>query len=362
MELLLLLVGFSYVLFIMLLFFFWERTSQITGDFNGKVSVLVAVRNEESNIEALLQALIHQNYKDKEIIVIDDASEDNTRALVTRFENNGVKLLINKGTGKKSAIETGVQEANGEIIICTDGDCSMGEEWLFTMVKGFSDQKKQLISGPVSYYAESSFEKIQQIELASLIGTGAATISLGSPSMCNGANIAYRKSAFERVNGFKENKQIASGDDEFLMHTIYKHLGSSAIDFQKDSRAIVNTAPNKTFKALYHQRKRWASKWGAYRVPFAKMLAVVVFLYHLFFPTLIVLGSLKVVAWSSVLLIHCMKLISQFIFLRRVLSFLRVKNHVFLFLLVVFLYDLYVIFFALTSFNKGYYWKGRETR
>ena len=70
------------------------------------------------------------------------------------------------------------------------------------------------------YTRTSPFDALQTVEFASLIGSGACTMALGHPTMCNGANLCYEKRVFTEVGGFAGVDHLASGDDEFLMHKI----------------------------------------------------------------------------------------------------------------------------------------------
>ena len=77
----------------------------------------------------------------------------------------------------------------------------------------------------------------------SLIGTGAASIGLQRPLFCNGANLAIRKTIFEK-NKNKIRNEISSGDDVFLMHSV-KNNSKKSIRFMKSFEAIVLTQPKK---------------------------------------------------------------------------------------------------------------------
>lgn len=104
----------------------------------------------------------------------------------------------------------------------------------------------------------------QYIDFVSLQGITAASVSAGFHAMCNGANLAYRKDVFYRVNGFKGIDNIASGDDMLLMNKI-KHEFPNAIGFLFSKDAIVSTSPMPDWKAFFNQRIRWASKADKYK-------------------------------------------------------------------------------------------------
>ena len=97
------------------------------------------------------------------------------------------------------------------------------------------------------------------MEFASLIGVGGASIKLGYPNICNGANLSFRKDSFKHLNGYNGNGHIASGDDEFLLQK-FASFNSKGIRFMKDPQALITTIPQKSLIEFYHQRKRWTRK------------------------------------------------------------------------------------------------------
>ena len=229
--------------------------------------MLVPVRNEEQHIANLVQDLIAQNYPIAlfNIIIIDDHSTDQTATIVRSFSNSNLRLLqlsIEKpiNSYKKRAIATAIAECDSELIITTDGDCRMGSDWIASIVSMYEQEQCQLISSPVAYHQEKSLaEKIQTVEFELLIAAGAACIQNKFPNTCNGANLAYTRAAYHAVGGFKGIDELASGDDELLLHKIHKQF-PDGLRFLKESSAIVYTEAKGTLRSFYQQRKRWASK------------------------------------------------------------------------------------------------------
>src|SRR4030095_3544460 len=115
------------------------------------ISVIIAARNEEANIEALINSLAGQTYPKQlfEVIVVDDHSEDRTWELI---QQNAIALSLkcirlkdrvrpdeNLRSYKKRAIEEGISLATGELIVTTDADCRFEPEWLRT-IAAFHDE------------------------------------------------------------------------------------------------------------------------------------------------------------------------------------------------------------------------------
>lgn len=342
------------------------------------ISVIIPVRNEAKNIISLLKDLEKQSYPSDmfEVIVAEDDSTDNTLALVTDFQKiTSLRLIINSlppkennSSPKKRAINSSIQLAHGDLIVTTDGDCRVGEHWL-EMIAHFQEEKKAyLISSPVTFINETNslmkslWQQVQTIEFSSLIGSGACAMFIGKPNMCNGANLAYLTRIFHEVGGFSGNENLASGDDEFLMHKIAARF-PDRVCFLKSQDAIVETQAHDSLKSFYYQRKRWASKWKHYNNPLVTALAVFIFLTNF---SLIVSAALFLFAkidLINLLIIFSLKFSAELLFLMLVLSFLRKKRLIWLIPFVQILYPLYVTFFGLIAQGKSeYIWKGRKLR
>lgn len=255
-----------------------------------KISVIVAARNEEKNIDDLLGDLKIQDYPSAllEIIVVDDHSTDNTAKIVSDFitknKLSGFVLIQNedfKAAGKKAAIKHGVTRSAGDLILTTDADCRVGSGWVSSMAAYFEDEKKVMVFGPVSYYpGKGMLNRFQSLEFYGLTASGAGAAGAGHPFLCNGANLAYRRNAFMEVKGFEGNERFISGDDVFLMHKMKKEFGSHAICFSRDERSMVRTYPAPGLLTFFKQRIRWASKTMGYKDFLSLTTALVVFAYN----------------------------------------------------------------------------------
>ena len=137
-----------------------------------------------------------------------------------------------------------------------------------------------MVFGGVKLEGSSFFSALQSHEFLSLIGTGAATLWYGLPSMCNGANLAFRKAIFFEVGGYANNLHIPSGDDEFLMRKIFQ-LFPEGIQFVSDSDAVVSTPASLALKEFVHQRVRWAGKWKHNVSSWNAVVAIFIFCFQL---------------------------------------------------------------------------------
>jgi len=244
------------------------------------ISVIIACRNEEDNLPLILSDLASQNYPEDlfEVIVVDDCSSDNTAetALLFKAQVPNLRVIENSGTGKKAAIREGVNAAKGSLILTTDADCRIGPLWLSTISSFSSETGAGLIIGPVKMMSTGSFASdFAMIEFLALQGITKGTAETGDPSMCNGANLAFRKMLYLENEG-ELHPEIPSGDDIFLLHAA-KRRKTSAIRWIESPDAVAETRAPDTLVKVFNQRKRWLSKASIYKDRISIQLGIVTF-------------------------------------------------------------------------------------
>lgn len=333
------------------------------------VSIIIAARNEGESIYRTIDALLSQDYDKSltEILFIDDHSTDNTAEVVGSYASRGVKLISLKedralNSYKKKAIQTAIGQATGSLIITTDADCRMGNAWLKTIVAYYEENHYKMISSPVAYDEEKSFfERSQSLEFLYLIGLGASTIGNNQPSTCNGANLAYEKEAFYEVGGFQGIDDLASGDDELLLHKIAARYDNQ-IGFLKNRDAIVYTHAKPNLGEFIQQRKRWASKSTRYKNKSIIVLGVFIWCFNL--SILLNLGTAFFLpGYFKVVLIQLiLKIVIEFIFLVDVTGFVKRRSLLVLLPLLNVFHVLYIIYIGVAGNSGKYNWKGRMVK
>jgi len=331
-------------------------------------SIVVPFRNERENLPVLLDSIRKLQYPIDlfEIILVDDFSEDDSVRFVYnwRMENGSFQFTLLEnisvtGSPKKDAIARAVPLTK-DWIVTTDADCVLPENWLATLDAYIQQHKVAMLVGAVTYTTKKSsfLQQFQQLDLTALQGATIGSFGLGLGFMCNGANFAYRKSLFESLGGFAGNKNIASGDDVFLLQKAVAAFPEK-VHYLKSEAAMVTTQPTKNWSDLFQQRLRWASKTGSYQSLFGKDLAVLVFAMNL--SLILALGCVGfgLMHWCGLAVLFGLKFIIDTLLLYKTNRFLTGKWMWFL-LLSAFIYPFFCVGVAVFAIGGGYRWKGRR--
>jgi biofilm PGA synthesis N-glycosyltransferase PgaC len=298
-----------------------------------RISVLIPTRNEEANIAQCIASLSQQSYPKSlyELIVIDDHSTDGTPAIVAGLQETVTNLIYTRpddpsaahNAHKKRAIQTGIEIASGELIVTTDADCLFDRRWLNTLAVCYEATGAKFIAAPVRMDGGANLTVLgtfQMLDFITLQGITGASVSKKFHSMCNGANLAYEKTAFDEVGGFQGIDAIPSGDDMLLMHKIFTRYPDQVF-FLKSKAAIVSTRPETTLKRFMHQRVRWASKADRYDDKRIFRVLLLVYVVNLMFVVLAVAAWWNV-GWLWVLVIGLVaKTAVEFLFVYPVARF-----------------------------------------
>jgi cellulose synthase/poly-beta-1,6-N-acetylglucosamine synthase-like glycosyltransferase len=337
-----------------------------------KVSVIIPVRNEEKQIDRLLAEMLAQDYPPGffEVIVTDDFSADLTIHKVAAFAacNPGIRVRpISPGAaaeslqGKKSAIERAVAAAEGEVLLFTDADTSRGPAWISSMVSGFHKHGIAMVLGPVSYVnAHNLLQRIQQMEFLGLMGTTAGSAHRGTPVMCNGANLAYRRETFFKAGGFCEHRRYASGDDQFMMAAVSKIFGKGSVVFNFDPGSVVTTESESTLRGFVNQRLRWVSKSKGYRDPVVIGVGAITYLTHLMLLAGIVSGVFYHPLLFVSLALWMFKMSAEFPMVWIMGRFFSVQPGVGYYLMAQLFQLFYVPLIGILGQVLPYRWKGRK--
>ena len=334
-----------------------------------RVSVIIAARNEEDKLGNTIRDLLAQDFpKDLlEIIIVDDHSTDRTSEIISSYNSEGVVLVtLNEdkplNSYKKKAISEAISISTGELIVTTDADCRMGPLWLGTIVDYYQQGNLKMISSPVAFFEErNAFEEMQTLEFLYLIGLGAATIGHKMPSTCNGANLAYRRDVFYEVNGFQGIDDLASGDDELLLHKVASAY-PEGIGFCKSRSALVYTHAKPDLGAFIQQRRRWASKSTKYKNKWIVALGVSIWLFNLLILVNAALGFYDPVFFLFGGLSLLFKFMAELIFLIPMCRFAGRQDLLWYQPFLTIVHIFYFVYIGIAGNSGKYNWKDRMVR
>ncbi len=233
---------------------------------NPMVSVVVPARNEEANIENCINSIAESDYpvEKYEIIAVNDRSTDRTGEILDDLSKNIKNLKIvsideahhhQNLKGKPGALQSGIDEAQGDIILMTDADCKVGSKWIKKISSCYKDKNIGFVASFTNIDGEGLFDRIQAIEWIYMHTLACAGIGLGQPLGCFGNNISVRKSVFDQIGGFEKIR--FSVTEDLALITEFHNQGKGIIYFV-DKDADIDTLPCKTIGEYIKQHHRWA--------------------------------------------------------------------------------------------------------
>ncbi|RZL31271.1 MAG: glycosyltransferase, partial [Pedobacter sp.] len=235
------------------------------------ISVIVCAKNEEENVSKFIPLLIQQDYPDFEIILIDDASSDNTLEVFEEFEKNHsnvrlVKVENNEAFwgNKKFALTLGIKAAKKEYLLFTDADCfPTSKDWIAEMSSHFTMQKTIILGyGAYEKVPNSFLNKLIRFETLLTAVQYFSWARLGNPYMGIGRNLAYKKEEFFNVNGFIDHMKIRSGDDDLFINEV---ATARNVAISVHPATFTYSKPKETFAEWWHQKQRHLSVGKHYK-------------------------------------------------------------------------------------------------
>ena len=354
----LLLIGAFLVVSGIQLYYYWHyfyplsfKKSPPILNYEKGVSVVIAAKNESRNIENCINKLLGQEYRNFEIIVVNDYSDDDTLERLQKIASNKLLVLNNAGDrGKKSALNQGIKATKHEFLLFIDADCvPASEHWISNMVKHFSP-KQEVVLGFGAFRKENGLlNKIIRLDgfITALQYFGFA--NSGKAYMGVGRNLAYRKSTFEAIGGFEQHKGILSGDDDLLVNQV---ATSTNVSIELDECAHTLTDGEKKWSAYFNQKRRQLSAGTQYKKLDKIRLAIFgasSFLFYFLFVTLLIFSPFKLAIFG----IFAVKQLLELVLLRVIAKRLKVDD---LLPFIVILEPIYMIYITAIGIST-WFWK-----
>ena len=367
--LLLLLSGLTYAVWIFTLNMGIRRENDTDTDSESLpfVSVIIAFRNEETHLKKLVSQLITQDYPNQkfEIIFVNDHSSDGSKKaiqeVIVRNKDCNLRILelVDGVFGKKNALKKGIECSKGSWIVFTDADCGVNSMWLYELMKHSAGAKCKMILGPVKMHPDNTIQSIFCLDFASLQAVTEGACGIGKPFLSNGANLAFEKVSYEKLQEI-DGETYSSGDDVFLLHSFLKVFGNDCVSYAKSKMAIVETAAPKTFEDFFRQRIRWASKAKGYQNLWAGYTALLVLITNMLIFIAGIVSIFSPLLASYLLICLSLRFISEMAIFVRSLPFYSQNKLLIYYPFVLPFYPIYIGVVAIGTLRGSYSWKNRR--
>ena len=232
-----------------------ERRKTFDPAYKPSVSVVIAAFNEEKVIARTIRAVLANHYEPLDVIVVDDGSKDDTSGAVrSEFgDHPHVRLIRQDNGGKASALNHGIAEATGEIIIALDADTIFTRNTISNLVRHFVDPIVGAVAGnvkvgnrinPLTYWQTIEYVTSQNLDRR-------AYSVINSVTVVPGAVGAWRREAILQAGGYSTDTMAEDMDLTWRIRRIGWRIDN-------DSDAVGYTEVPDTFGGLFRQRFRWA--------------------------------------------------------------------------------------------------------
>jgi len=359
-------IAFSSVLVVYYLFVFSRFAFAKSTDIPFQkipVSVLICAKNEAENLKTFLPYVINQNYDAFEVVLINDASIDDTLEIMEDFasKHQNIKIVDVKNNeafwgNKKYALTLGIKTATHPQMLFIDADCKpASKNWIRTMSRHFSTKKKIILGyGAYEKKKNSFLNALVRFETLLTALQYFSYAKCGNPYMGVGRNLAYHKDVFFASNGFINHMNIRSGDDDLFINE-NANKQNTVIEFSKESHTL-SPAPN-SFKEWITQKRRHISTAKHYKTKDKLFLGLFYTTQVLFWVSGIVLVSFWF-QWQIVTAVFGIKLVIQFIVYGYSAKKLNEQNLLFFLpFLEIFLIVFQMFIFIKNSISKPTHWK-----
>lgn len=174
------------------------------------VTVVVPVYDSEKYVHECMQSLLAQNFRDFEILVIEDPPYDRAKEIVDAFEDRRIKYFRNaRRLGRYKSRNLGVQKARGKYIFFTDDDCVVSKDWIEQGLKSFHNENCIGVEGK-TYYVSDKYEPTYSDHIVREQHVKEQYMT---------CNVAYTKSLMESIGGFDERYDYI-GDRDFGLRAV----------------------------------------------------------------------------------------------------------------------------------------------
>lgn len=342
------------------LLYFNRKRHRYNPDLQPRISILIAARNEEHTILRCLNAIDALEYpKDKvEVLIGDDDSDDNTRAIVDNYisgKPNYRCITITENMGlaraKANVLAHLARLATTDLFFYTDADIAVPPAWVQSMLAPLTPEVG-VVTGITTISGPKLTDKLQSLDWIYSLGLVQVVSDIGLPVTSMGNNMLLRREAYEQTGGF-ENIPFSITEDIVVFNEVLKHGWQFRNIYSCGALAL--SLPASNLYSYLHQRKRWMS--GTLHLPY--YMAAIFVLHAAYYPVLLPFFLYTSVATMAGVFV--LKFMFQSVFIYGCLRRLRLSVPWWLYILfeiyLVISSVIMIIFFLLPSKT---YWKGRK--
>jgi hypothetical protein len=344
-------------------YFSFASAKETTSNSTPPVSVIICAKNEAENLKDFIPYILEQIYPNFEIILVNDASADDTLEVMEHFEKLDPRIrLVNVQNNeafwgkKKYALTLGIKKAKNSTLLFTDADCRPESNmWISEMASNF-EHEKTIVLGYGGYLKNkgSFLNKLIRYETLLTAIQYFSFAKWGIPYMGVGRNLAYTSEEFYNQNGFATHLHIKSGDDDLFVNQAGTQE-NTAITFNRSS--ITRSVPKTSFSTWILQKRRHISTAKFYKKKHKFLLASFYISQIGFWILLISLLLLKI-HWPIVLGIFILRLLIQYTVYYKSAKKLDEMDLLWLIpFLEVFLIFTQLSIFSMNVFSKPTNWK-----
>lgn len=280
------------------------------------VSVIVFAKNQGKNLETFLPKILEQQYKTFEVVIVNNASTDETTDIIETFleKHNNIKIVNVENTeafwaSKKYALTLGIKASSFDHLLFTDTNCNPTSNfWIAEMSANFTN-KKTIVLGYKKFKSEKTllniFIRFDNL-LTAIKCFGFA--SKGASFMAFDSNFAYEKAEFFNVKGFINHIKIATGEaDLFIKDAATKENTTFCIS----ENSFIETAAPKSFSNWFSDKKKSTKIYRNYKFKHRFLLNLFTFTKLLFY--ILAIGLLFFYNYQIILLVALVYFITNFI-------------------------------------------------
>lgn len=241
------------------------------------ISAIICTHNRDNYLGSAIDSLLAQDFPGSfEVVVVDNASKDNTREVVeARLPNPKLEYVYEPITGLSVARNTGAKTASAEILAYLDDDAVASSQWLRVLYEAYQSNNKLAIAGgkvTLIWPEDINPPKWLSVELSGNLGyydLGNSVVYIDQPGLTpRGLNYSIRRTFLEQIGGFDINlgrvgKKLLSNEELYTTELALKQGWQVA--YLPEALVAHNVAPERVKPSWFIERGWWQGVSECYR-------------------------------------------------------------------------------------------------